>query len=101
MNVHYKLLCSGGGMNWSSVLDTVSRVVAAVVVVAGAFAAVFNATLVEWIKNKFAHAVSRELENYKHQLSRELEAYKASMLRELEEFKLGVDLRRNIALKMA
>ena len=88
-------------VNWTGLLDTLSRVLAVVIVGGGALAVVFQRTLVEWFKSKFAHAVGKELETHKHQLARDLEAYKAAALREMEEFKLGIDIRRSIALKMA
>ncbi len=62
---------------------------------------IFKGWITEWIKGRFAKAVSKELDAYRHDLNRDLEAYKTSLIRDLEQQKANIDLQRTIALKMA
>ena len=77
----------------------VDHVVSVTIVSGSVLYFIFQTWVKEAVKNKFAKAVSAELEEQKHKLNRELEAYKMSLLQELEKFRAGVDIRRSIELR--
>lgn len=85
----------------NSALDLISNIVSLTLLVAGALAFMFKGWISEWIKSRFAKAVSKELDTYKHELNKELEAHKTALIRELEHYKANIDIQRAIALKMA
>ena len=82
-------------------LDWVDHAITVAVIVSGLVGFIFRSWIVERIKAGFARAVNKELETEKHKLTKELESYKSALLRELEVAKAGIDIRRNIALKLA
>jgi len=88
-------------MTFISILTLISQTLSVLLLLAATLAFIFKRYINEWIKTRFKIQLEKSNGDYKHKLLHELETYKGDILRELEEFKLGIDIRRNIALQVS